>query len=404
MGKRYDSKKRLLRTGEYVRNDGYYAYREIVAGKRKVIYAKTLGELRKKEQELHDKISKGLDIDKQGIRLNELAEGFFARKVKTLQPSSYYTMTNMYNLYVRNSIGNMAVSDIRRSVIKDLYLELITGNDKKKGISIGTLSRLNTVIRPLFESAVYDDIILKNPVSGVLTEIKNECGGKPKRLPALTENEQEEFLNFLFTTSKHECIRNMIVVLLGTGCRVSEVIGLRWDDVDFKNNSISINHAVGYIKKEGHYAQYIKKPKTTAGERMIPMLSEVRNALLKEKDIRNKHKIVQPIIDEYTNFIFLTKKGTIYTREGVWQHIRQLIDEYNEMYGEEVLKHFTTHQLRHTFATRLCRNSSDLKSIQSILGHADISTTLNIYADATEDGIKESMGALEGVMFRRRRT
>ena len=91
----------------------------------------------------------------------------------------------------------------------------------------------------------------------------------------------------------------------------------------------------------------------------------------------------------------------VYTRENISAQVKQVIREYNENTAGYKLPEFSTHQLRHTFATRLCRNSSDLKSIQKILGHKDISTTMNIYADATEDGVAESMQALEGVMFRK---
>ena len=255
----------------------------------------------------------------------------------------------------------------------------------------------------MFETAVNDDIIMKNPAKGVMTEIKNEASYVPTRKAALTEDEQDIFVNHLMSSKKHAMIKNMIIVLLGTGCRIGEVIGLRWDDVDFNKNMININHAVGYIKEDGKYIQYVKDPKSYAGKRSIPMLSEVRKALLNEKQKQKDLGLVSPLIDDYTNFVFVSLKGRIYTRDNICIQIKQLVKEYNKDHPDNELPVFTTHQLRHTFATRLCRNSDDLKAIQTILGHKDISTTMNTYADATKEGIDDSMNALEGIMFKNKK-
>ena len=308
------------------------------------------------------------------------------------------TMENMYDKHVRNNIGCKKISEIKRSNVKDFYLNLISGD---KHISIVTLTRLDTIIKPMFESAVNDDITMKNPAKGVMTEIKNEASFVPEKKPALTEDEQEIFVNHLMTTKNHTMIRNMIIVLLGTGCRIGEVIGLRWDDVDFESNMINVNHAVGYTKEDGKYFQYIKDPKSYAGKRSVPMLSEVRRALLNEKQKQEELGIVSPILDDYTNFVFVSLKGRIYTRDNICIQIKQMVKEYNKDHPDNELPMFTTHQLRHTFATRLCRSSDDLKAIQTILGHADISTTMNTYADATKEGISDSMKVLEGVMFKK---
>ena len=138
-----------------------------------------------------------------------------------------------------------------------------------------------------------------------------------------------------------------------------------------------------------------------AGDRDIPMLSEVKKALLDQKWRQEVLDVRQPVVDGYTGFVFLSERDRVYTRENISAQVKQIIREYNENTDGYKLPEFSTHQLRHTFATRLCRNTSDLKSIQKILGHKDISTTMNIYADATDDGVAESMQALEGVMFRK---
>ena len=397
MAKRTDSKRRKLNNGEFVRSDGMYAFRTVIDGKRRTIYSKSLSELRIKEEKLLENLEKGLDIDKQKLTLNDVADKYLESKAKSVQITTLRTMTYYYDRYVRDELGKKKIADIKRSQIKDHYLHLISRENR---ISISTLIRLDTVLKPMFESAVYDDIILKNPAKGIITEIKNESRETPKKVSALTEEQQDDFMSFLMSSSKHEGVKNLIVFLLGTGCRIGEALALQWSDVNFDRNFISINQAVAYTKVDGHYKHLMKRTKSESGDRIIPMLKEVREALEAEKLRQKNNGMIQPDLDGYNDFVFLTIRNTVYTRENVLTQIKQVVKEYNKLHPDNELPDMSTHQLRHTFTTRLCRNSDDLKAIQKILGHKDISTTLNIYADATEDGIKESMQALEGKMFK----
>ena len=398
MSKRHDSKKRVLRTGEVQRKDGKYTYSVNVNGKRHYIYANSLQSLREKEEEIQDQINRGLDITEQKIKLNSLAATYFAGKEKTVQSSSYRTMTVMYDKYIRDEIGDMKLKEIKRSTIKNLYIYLIT---REKPISVSTLGRLDCVLTPMLETAVYDDILLKNPARGVLGEVKRECHSRPKKIRALTADELEKFMAYINNTDKHSNIRNLLKFLTGTGCRIGEAIGLCWDDLDFAGKKIHINRSVQYVMENGHHKQYIKDPKSAAGKRVIPMFDFVKEALLDEKEKQEILGLEQPVLDGCTDFVFLSRRGRLHTRENVCSQIKQIVREHNKDYPYDKLEEFSTHQLRHTFATLLCKNSQDLKAIQSILGHANITTTLNTYADATEEGIIETMHSVEDAMFKR---
>lgn len=398
MAKRYDSKGRVLRTGESQRADGMYLYRSMVDGKSVTLTSSSLSGLRKKIDDLDKKLDQGVDISKQNVTLNTIADKYMESKSKTVQITTLETMTAMYDNYVRQKFGKRALADIKRSHVKDLYLDLISGEKK---LSVSTVSRLNTIIKPMFEMAVNDDIIPKNPAKGVISEIKAETKSTTKKVPALTEEEQYEFVDYILKMKKHQHIKGLLIFLLGTGCRIGEAVGLQWENVDFEKETIEINHAVGYLRKKTADRQFIKGTKSESGNRTIPMLEEVKQALLDERERQEMKGFVQPVIDNHTDFVFLSEKGTIFTRENVSTQIKQIVREHNKEYPDNKLPEFTTHQLRHTFATRLCRNCSDMKSIQKALGHKDISTTMNIYADATTDGVTESVKSLEGIMFRR---
>lgn len=398
MAKRFDSNRRTLRKGESQRKDGLYVYRVMIDGKNHSIAASTLDELRKKEDELHKKVDAGIDMDKQTTTLNELADKYLTSKAKSVQITTYQMMERMYNTHIRNDLGKWKLVDIKRSVLKEYYLDLMDG---KKALKIGTITRLDSIVKPMFDMAVKDDILMKNPASGVIGEIKSETKSKLKKINALTEEEQDAFVKHVLQMDNHRFVKNLIILLVGTGCRVGEVIGLRWDDIDFQKNVIHINHAVAYITQNGKHVQMIKSPKSASGVRYIPMLEDVRDALLAQKELQEMMGLEQPVIDGYTNFIFLSERGGIFTRENVATQIKQIVYEFNSEHDDMKLPLFTTHQLRHNFATRLCKGTNDLKAIQNILGHSDISLTMNIYADATESGIKESIQSLEGVVFKK---
>ena len=396
--KRKDPKHRVLRKGETFRkSDGVYVFRTVVDGKRQSIYSASLAELREKEDELFARAEHGLVIEKQKMTLNELADEYLADKEKTVQRTTIHTMYSTYNRYARKTIGEENLADLKRSTVKRFYLDLMTGS---RPISLSTVSRLNSILKPMLEQAVYDDIILKNPARGVIGELKRECRDQPQKRHALETAVQDEFLDYLMSSPKHEGIRNIVIFMLGTGCRVGEAIGLRWEDISFEENMVYINHAIGYTRIDGHYRQFIKKTKTAAGDRRIPLLDEVRAALLAERKRQKKAGIVQPVLDGFTGFVFVSSRGTLYTRENISTQLKQIVSEHNEGNPKVILPEFTTHQLRHTFATYLCRHTNDIKAAQAILGHADVSTTMNVYAEAMDDGVDESMKAMKGKLFR----
>ena len=138
--------------------------------------------------------------------------------------------------------------------------------------------------------------------------------------------------------------------------------------------------------------------KTEAGTRIIPMLSEVRQALLNEREYQKE-------IDGYTDFVFLNRYGNVHNPQTINRAINRIVQAHNiaeieiaEKKKREpiIIPHFSCHSLRHTFATRYCENESNIKVIQDILGHKDIATTMDVYAEATKDAKKKSFTELDG--------
>ena len=135
MAVRLDSKRRRLKKGEYERKDGRYSFRVMIEGKRHILTANSLSELRDKEDEFYENLESGIDIDKSKITINDIADKYLSDKKRTVQITTYHTMLAIYDRYARNSIGKKRLLDLKRSHVKDFYLDLISGNKK---ISIST--------------------------------------------------------------------------------------------------------------------------------------------------------------------------------------------------------------------------------------------------------------------------
>lgn len=195
--------------------------------------------------------------------------------------------------------------------------------------------------------------------------------------------------------------------MLGTGARIGEIVGLRWDDCDFENNIIDINHNLVYrVQEESGVCEFhITTPKTKAGTRIIPMFSEVKEALLAEYARQQEDGFNTFVIDGYTNFIFRNRfdeaLGPHVINRAIERVIRDANLEEQERAKEEhrepvLLPHFSCHHLRHTFCTRLCENESNIKVIQEIMGHRNVETTMDVYNEATKEKKMQTFASLEG--------
>lgn len=399
---RKDPKGRKLKDGESYRSDGRYQYRYSLGnGKRHIIYAKTLEELRKKEEEIKDNQRNNVKTNVARVTLNDIFELYMSGKTE-LKASTRTNYNYMYKNYVRDELGVRKITSIKYSDIKRFYNSLI--NDR--GFKPNSMEIINTIIHPVFTLAVRDGYIRTNPTDGAMAEIKKSHNWEKPKRHALTITEQQAFIDFVAKSKTYNHWLPLFTVFLGTGCRVGEIVGLRWCDCDFEQGNISINHNLVYRQADdGKCAFHVTTPKTSAGIRTVPMLKDVRKALLQEKKKQMAEGFNDTEIDGYTGFIFTNKVGYIHNPQTINRAIKRIIRDHNNEEKEIaklekrepiLIRDFSIHNLRHTFCTRFCENETNLKVIQEIMGHSDISTTMNIYAEATNDKKQEAFSQLEG--------
>lgn len=396
---RKDLRGRSLRKGEVQRSSDkryMYTYTDPM-GRRKFIYANDLAELREKEAKLMKDQLDGLDLYVAGkASVNDTFDRYMSTKYN-LRESTKSSYLYTYDHYVRDTFGKRRIADIKYSDVLQFYYYLL--NEVK--ISLGTLDTVHCLLHPTFQLAVRDEIIRNNPTDGVMKEISRESGKNRGIRHALTVEQQRAFMEYIANHPIYYHWWPMFTVLLGTGCRIGEALGLRWQDLDYDKRTISINHSLSYYQKpeSNKSVLRISKPKTEAGIRTIPMLDIVKDAfeMLYEEQLENGFN--ESEIDGMSGFIFCNRFGTVPNPQTVNHTIKRIANSYNadevvrakkERRDPIILPNFSCHHLRHTFCTRLCENETNLKVIQSIMGHRNIETTMDIYAEATEEKKQES--------------
>lgn len=402
---RKDSKGRVLYKGEYERADGRYVFQyQDINGDRKSKYADDLPKLREFEKEIMKDVYDGIDTHLgHSITLNAAFDRYIKLKYD-LKGSTRANYLYMYNHFVRSAFGKRKIGTIKYSDVKEFYYSFIQDNVMKAS----TLDGIHTLLHPTFAMAVRDGFIRLNPTEGVMAEIKKSKAWDAPKRHALTEEQQLAFMNYMANSEQYRHWYNLFTVLLGTGCRVGELIGLRWDDVDFEDNTIDINHNVVYYRGEsGNCGWVVNTPKTKAGNRKIPMLDVVRKALDEEYEWQLEYGFSKACIDGYSGFIFTNRFGNIHVPQTLNKAIVRIYTAYNEEELEKakrekrkavLVPHFSCHHLRHTFCARFCENEANMKLVQEVMGHSDISTTMDIYAELSNKKKKEAFRLLDGVI------
>ena len=226
---------------------------------------------------------------------------------------------------------------------------------------------------------------------------------------ALTIPQQRAFMEYIATHPVYFHWWPIFTIFLGTGCRIGEVLGLRWEDIDYEKRIISINHNLTYypVGEDRASENHISTPKTEAGMRTIPMLDTVKDAFEMIWEEQKENGWTDAEIDGMTGFVFCNRYGNVMNAQSVNRAIKRISSAYNATEEVEakkehrepvLLPNFSAHSLRHTFCTRLCERETNLKVIQSIMGHKDIQTTMDIYAEATEEKKQETFEHLAATM------
>ena len=384
---RKDNRGRNLRTGESQRKDGLYMYRykDERTGRRLAVYSPDLAELRKKEKEINKDMDEGLltDTEFRSMTLNDLFQ--IHLDTTKLAESTKKNYCRMWDSLVKNDLGQMKVVQVRPSHVRLFYSKL-----SKQKYAHNTIKYIHNMIHPSFEIAVEDDIIRKNPAKKAL----GDYGEPEKKRTALTLDQQRKLLAFVRDHENFAVHLPMLQIMIGTGLRCGELIGLTWKDVDMKKRTVSVDHQLTY-KNYGDGCNFHKTlPKTQAGVRVIPMSRMVGKAFETQRRLNFQLGIPRDVeIDGLSDFIFMSRTGRPMMPSSVNFILRDIVKTYNEEERErakrekrkpEEMPHISAHVLRHTACTRMAETDLDIKVVQYVMGHANISVTMDVYNHVTD--------------------
>lgn len=342
---------------------------------------KTDFSLREKEKEIAKKQREGLDYKAGRITVLELVEKYTAQKrnVKDTTKRGYNTTIKFLK---KDDFGRRLISEIKTSEAKEWLISL--QSEQKKSYS--AIHNYRGVIRPAFAMAVEDDFLMKNPFDFPLGDVLIDDSIKRD---SITPKQERAFLGFLENDETYNYIYDIAVILFETGLRVSELSGLILKDVDMAEKSLNVSRQLQYVSGKTYIED---ETKSEAGMRILP-LSEKALASF-EKVLKRKRPHIEPMFDGVTGFLFLDhndKPMLSYKIEKAFQRARE---KYNSIYKEE-LPVITPHVCRHTYCSRMARTGISPKTLQYLMGHADIETTMNVYTHVHADEAKADVEKIQ---------
>ena len=391
-----DSKGRNLKQNEDQMKDGRYRYRYTDRhGNRNAVYSWKLVptdktpagkrediSLREKEKQIEKDLDDGIVTYEANVTVEELIARYLATKVK-LADTTLENYRNMLQRTIKGSrFGKLRICNVRKSDVK-LYYKCL---HEECDFAVGTIQLYQNLIFPAFQMAVDDDLIRKNPCVGCMKDYPRGSLGSNKE--PLTVEEQNELLRFAQNSVIYEKYYVLLAFLLSTGLRISEAIGITWDDIHLDEGYVEVNHQIIYRKIDGESKHRVHLPKNGCS-RVVPMQPEIMRLLKKYKKATYwTSRLCEFEVEGLHNFVFLNKELRLYTPNTLTRAFHELTEAQNrEMDGEEnavLLPQFTAHVLRHTYCTRMAENGCDIKVLQEIMGHKNIKVTMQVYNHSSE--------------------
>lgn len=338
---------------------------------RKQFYGQTQREVKEKLEKYKRQMSMGI-VTEEKITLQEWFYTYlFDYRKEDLKPKSFQRYHGIYKNYINNtSLGKIKLCDLRTTHLQKHYKKLLD-----EGVTPTTIKQINTNLKTCLGEAEKQGYILKNWCKLVtLPKIEDT-----DEIKVLTKEEQDTFLNAI----KGHNLELMFIVALGTGLRIGELLGLKWEDINFQDNELTVNRTVQKVAiYEGdeiiRYEVIEQSPKTKNSIRTIPVPINIINKLKKYRKEQIEHILY--VGEAYNNhhYVLCDQLGNIIDDKRPGRNLNSILKKLN-------IQPMKFHALRHTYATRLFEAGVPPKTVQKLMGHADIQTTMNIYTHVMKE-------------------
>lgn len=390
MGK--DLKGKELGQGLSQRKDGRYSARTTIYGKRTEKYFRKLQEARQwLTQTLYEKehgyfVPSELTVDQWFYKWIDMY------KKDIVSDSTYKNYKRSYEYHIKEKIGFYKLVDVHQS---DCQMVLNQAYDE--GLAYGTMNLIRITMHAMFDGAVSDELLVKNPVTSKVKCRQRET--EERRVLSLVE--QQEFLMY----AQKSMYNNAYLLVLYTGLRSGEVGGLKWEDIDFEKKVLHVNRTLLFDKTKGGF--YFGAPKSRDSRREIPLTDSATAVLRNQKILQFQLRCKSNdwnTDEKYDELVFTTINGKPTGHSTYNDNLIRIVTNINndrrtmaKLDGKEFeeFKPMTMHTLRHTFATRSIEAGMKPNVLQKILGHSTISVTMDLYVHTLEEEKVKEMQKIE---------
>ena len=298
---------------------------------------------------------------------------YIKSKEKELSPNVYQSYMECWKIMKKHFGNKLKLKDVTYHHIEDYY-DYLKNTRKNKNI---TIKHHAVILSPALRLAYRDDLIVKNPY---------EFMPKIKKEKSKMQYYNKEELEKLFEVTDKSPLKLIVRVAAYYGFRRSELVGLKWDAIDFKNKMITIKHKVLHVDNQFYLSDTLK---TTASHRTLPLLPEIESLLVERKEEieKNKELFKKSYNHKYDEYVFVDDIGDLINPDIISNRFRTLLRKNN-------LKHIRFHDLRHSCASLLVASKVPMKNIQEWLGHSNFNTTADVYSHLDYFSKYESANAL----------
>lgn len=393
-GKRRDKKNRVLRRGESQRPDGKYQFKYSIDGIPHFVYSwrleptdkmpegkKPTPSLREMEKAIGRDIESQLDPTCRNMTVMELVERYLSTKTG-VKPSTKQNYGTIKNLLAKEEFSRKRIKEVKTSDAK-LFLIKMQSDGKRHS----TIKSVRGVLRPAFQMAVDDDLLVKNPFG---FELAGVVVNDSVTREAITKDQMRKFLKFVHDDNVYCKYYEAVYILFHTGMRISEFCGLTIKDIDFEHNVVTIDHQ---LQRMSNMELIIEPTKTRAGTRKLPITEDVAMMFRAIIEDRPKPKI-EKMVGGYSGFLYLDKNDLPEVALH-WEHrFRHMVNRYNEIYRVQMPK-ITPHVCRHTYCSNMAKAGMNPKTLQYLMGHSDIGVTMNTYTHLGLEDAQDEMIRME---------
>lgn len=342
------------------------------------VYGKTQREVAAKLREATASIDRGTYQEPNKLTVAEYAKEYFSTCAVNLSHNTQVSYKRILDKHILPALGKVKLTDLNHRQVQ----RFVTSLSAQKGLSAKTVRNIHGVLHNMLESAVRDELLLRN--------VSERCS-----LPRVTQHQVRaittaELSRFLHAIDGKQ-FRNIFFIDIFSGLRLSEILGLRWDDVDFDYDCIYVRQQLQQKQIKGDFSYFLAPPKE-GKQRKIILAQNAMQVLRHQRTKQLEQRLAAGALwDNSFHLVFTNDFGQPLNRRTVYKHLKRILLDCG-------MGNYTFHSLRHSFATISLENGDDIKTVQTNLGHYAASFTLKTYAHVSDQMQRNSAARMDALI------